>query len=131
MWKFYNPRYVSKITLLNKKNSGLADARNVGIREAQGSWILPLDSDDMFAHDYMKRAVQIINSNPSINLVTTNELAFGAYPHQWIPNEYTPQLILQQNAFIYASLYKKELWEAVGGYYPGGVNLGVLGRWGG
>ncbi|MFZ5906223.1 MAG: glycosyltransferase [Nitrospirota bacterium] len=107
------------IRLLEKPNSGLADARNTGIREARGDWILPLDSDDLFAPDYMKLAVEIILKDPSVNLVTTNEEAFGATPHTWIPNEYTPQRILAENTFIYASVYKKELWEAVGGYYPG------------
>lgn len=107
------------IRLLEKPNSGLADARNTGIRDAKGAWILPLDSDDMFAADYMERAVEIIRKNPSVNLVTTNEEAFGATPHEWIPNEYTPQRILRENTFIYASVYKKELWEAAGSYYPG------------
>jgi glycosyltransferase involved in cell wall biosynthesis len=113
-------KYPNKsIHLIEKENNGLAEARNSGIRKAQGRWILPLDSDDLFATDYIERAANIIQSNPSINLVTTNEQAFGSHPHEWIPNEYTPQLILCQNTFIYASLYKKELWEAVGGYYPG------------
>jgi glycosyltransferase involved in cell wall biosynthesis len=107
------------IRLLEKQNSGLSDARNIGIREACGEWILPLDSDDMFAPDYMARAVHIIATNPSVNVVTTNEQAFGALPHAWIPNEYTPKRILTENTFIYASLYTKRLWRAVGGYYPG------------
>jgi len=107
------------IRLLEKPNSGLADARNTGIREANGDWILPLDSDDMFAADYMERAVEIIQKNTSVNLVTTNEEAFGETPHEWIPNEFTPQRILRENTFIYASLYHKDLWEAAGGYYPG------------
>jgi glycosyltransferase involved in cell wall biosynthesis len=107
------------IHLIEKENNGLAEARNSGIRIAQGRWILPLDSDDLVATDYIERAVNIIQSNPSINLVTTNEEAFGSHPHEWIPDEYTPELIPYQNSFVYASLYKKELWEAVEGYYPG------------
>jgi glycosyltransferase involved in cell wall biosynthesis len=107
------------IRLVEKANSGLSDARNAGIREAKGIWILPLDSDDMFFPDFIERAIDIIQNNPYVNVVTTNEQAFGAIPHEWIPNEYTPQRILFENTFIYASLFKKDLWKAAGGYYPG------------
>ena len=37
----------SRIKLLNKKNGGVSSARNEGIRDAHGDWILFLDADDL------------------------------------------------------------------------------------
>ncbi len=36
----------SRVTVLHKENGGLADARNYGLRRAQGDWISFVDSDD-------------------------------------------------------------------------------------
>lgn len=35
-----------KVKIINQSNKGLANARNCGIREATGTYIIPLDSDD-------------------------------------------------------------------------------------
>ncbi len=45
----------SKIRQVTKLNGGLADARNAGIMEATGKYILPLDSDDMLEPTYMAK----------------------------------------------------------------------------
>lgn len=41
--------------LMLKKNGGLADARNFGIRFARAEWIFPLDSDDIIAPDFLAK----------------------------------------------------------------------------
>lgn len=40
-----------KITVIHKKNGGLSDARNAGLRRATGSFVMFLDSDDYVAHN--------------------------------------------------------------------------------
>ena len=44
-----------RMRLMLKKNGGLADARNFGIRFARAEWILPLDSDDIIAPDFLEK----------------------------------------------------------------------------
>jgi glycosyltransferase involved in cell wall biosynthesis len=47
------------ILYLNQKNSGPASARNHGIHNAKGKYILPLDADDIISIDYIEKAVHV------------------------------------------------------------------------
>ena len=44
--KEYASKYPNKIIYLEKENGGLSDARNFGMRYAEGEYIAFLDSDD-------------------------------------------------------------------------------------
>ena len=43
----------SRIRLFSKKNGGLSDARNYGIRMARGDYICFVDSDDVVSEEYV------------------------------------------------------------------------------
>jgi glycosyltransferase involved in cell wall biosynthesis len=51
------------ITVINKKNGGLSDARNVGINAARGEYIVLLDADDMLTDTALESLSEIIHSN--------------------------------------------------------------------
>ena len=51
---------VKNITLINQKNKGLPNARNVGIKKAKGKYILPLDADDWIRKDAIQLMVKSI-----------------------------------------------------------------------
>jgi len=106
-----NIRFIDK-----PANTGLADARNVGIEAAAGEWILPLDSDDMFEPTFMQKAVDIVHGTQRVDIVFANMRKIGAENGEWIPDEYSSQKILAYNTMPYSSLYRKELWRKVGGY---------------
>lgn len=48
-----------RVRVLHKKNGGLSDARNVGIAQAKGEYILLVDSDDFIAANAMERLVSL------------------------------------------------------------------------
>ena len=50
----------ARVRLVDKPNGGLADARNVGLTFARGSWLCMLDSDDLLGRDYLLRAAALI-----------------------------------------------------------------------
>ena len=47
------------VKLIEKENGGLSSARNAGIKEATGEWILTLDADDKIAPDFVEKCLQI------------------------------------------------------------------------
>lgn len=65
----YEVKY-SSIKLINKKNGGLSDARNVGILNSTGEYILFLDSDDYWCnHNFLFDLVQYIIKHPNLDYV--------------------------------------------------------------
>lgn len=56
-----------RIKVIHKKNGGLSDARNVGIRASSGSYIALVDSDDLIAQNFIEELYGCcINSNAMI-----------------------------------------------------------------
>lgn len=56
-------RYISEnVILVNKENGGLSDARNVGIKNASGDYLIFLDGDDFWSEkDFLKELNNILN----------------------------------------------------------------------
>ena len=67
--KEYDLKY-PYIKLINKKNGGLSDARNVGILNSTGEYILFLDSDDFWDDtNFLVDLVRYIKKNPEIDYI--------------------------------------------------------------
>ncbi|HAT4298909.1 glycosyltransferase [Clostridium perfringens] len=56
----------SRIKVIHKNNGGLSDARNVGLREATGDYILYVDSDDFIKKDSCQRFIRLLTDKPDI-----------------------------------------------------------------
>lgn len=55
----------TRIKVLHKPNGGLSDARNAGLKIAEGGYIVFLDSDDFWlGHDSLERMVYLIKQYP-------------------------------------------------------------------
>jgi glycosyltransferase involved in cell wall biosynthesis len=105
-----------KTRVIRTENEGLAAARNTGIREAQGIYILPLDADDKIGKGYLDDAVRILDRHPEIGIVYCEVSHFGVKEGRWDLPEYSLDNILIHNVIFCAALYRKADWETVGGY---------------
>ncbi|MCD0454075.1 glycosyltransferase family 2 protein [Chryseobacterium sp. LC2016-27] len=97
-----------------KKNGGVSSARNAGITIAKGEWILPLDADDKIAPDYLTIAMKEFQNDPHI--VYCHAEYFGEKNGEMLLQEFNRYDLLIENHIFCTSFFKKESWEAIGGY---------------
>lgn len=61
-----------RVKVISIENSGVSNARNVGIRNAKYDWIALLDADDIWDGIYLEKVVEVINNNSLVNIISTN-----------------------------------------------------------
>jgi glycogen synthase len=57
--------------VVTQANSGLGAARNMGISQSRGKYVVPLDADDTIAPDFVARCVETLERDPELAYVTT------------------------------------------------------------
>lgn len=114
--KFLKTFVAEKTKIIHQENQGVAQARNNGIKVANGKYILPLDSDDKIYPTYIEKAVKVIEDNNKIGIVYCGAEFFGAVKGKWELPEYKFPDILAGNLIFNTAMYKKADWELCGGY---------------
>lgn len=107
-----------KTKVIHTTNQKLAMARNNGIKESKGQYILPLDCDDKIGEKYLELANDILDNNSEIGIVYCRAEYFGVKEGEWFLPSYNFPEILLCNQIFCSSLYRKSDWEKVGGYNP-------------
>jgi len=103
----------SRFKYLYKENGGLSSARNAGIAQAEGEWILPLDSDDYIGLKYLELSAAEIKRGH--DLIYFRMKLFGS-----VNGEYTADFdyneLLYFNPFYCSCVFPKYKWQYLGGY---------------
>ena len=103
--------------LLKKVNGGLSSARNFGIKNATGKYILPLDSDDLLISKNLELALDKLLSDENIDIVYGDFQNFGDKNTYNKSGEFSRMKIAISGNYVSAViLYKKEVWDSLGGY---------------
>ena len=55
-----------KIKIVHKKNGGLSDARNEGVKKATGEYLIFIDSDDYWDKDLLKEINKSLDNDPDL-----------------------------------------------------------------
>lgn len=105
-------------TVLTIPHQGLANARNAGIKESRGEYILPLDADDKIGGRYAEEAVRILDNDVNVGIVYCEVEMFGEKTGQWDLREYSLHEELIENLIFCSAFFRRQDWEAAGGYNP-------------
>jgi glycosyltransferase involved in cell wall biosynthesis len=111
------PMIESPVKVISQVNKGLASARNTGIMNARGDYILPLDADDMLKENAIARITkEIIQYNPDIVAPSFKE--FGKSDREVILTGFTMEDLKVANRIGYFSAVRRSVLLEVGGYNP-------------
>ncbi len=62
-----------RVKAIHKPNGGLSDARNYGLKNAQGEFVIFIDGDDFWQHkDDLEKLVDVAKENPDVDFIGYN-----------------------------------------------------------
>jgi predicted O-linked N-acetylglucosamine transferase (SPINDLY family)/cellulose synthase/poly-beta-1,6-N-acetylglucosamine synthase-like glycosyltransferase len=105
-----------KISLVDKVNGGLANARNAGIHRSTGRYILCLDADDKIGTEFIADSIAILKHRSEVGFVYTDVQYFGAKTETISYGEFDLDRFLRNNQATATSMFRREIFDSVGGY---------------
>jgi glycosyltransferase involved in cell wall biosynthesis len=112
-----------RITLVRQANQGLGAARNTGVRATRSPFVLPLDADDRLEPRAVERLLGALLEQGG-DVATPLGRTFGQEQRPLVTLPVTRRRLCAGNCLVYASLYRRELFDRVGGYVTGLRPLG-------
>lgn len=112
-------QFEAKITkLITQENKGQSSARNAGIREATGDYIVVLDSDDFFEPSFCSKALSVFVNDPNIKLVScyANLIFENKTISVFKPAGGSIINFMDNNAALGSCMFKKDDWLSCDGY---------------
>ena len=115
-----------RIRVVAISNQGQAAARNIGIRTARAPLLALLDSDDRWLPDFLVEQLAVLDRHPDIAVVSANVTEMGGaadgrtfWPRTSGLRRLAPtELVLQEDAVCIMSVFRREVFDAIGGFDP-------------
>lgn len=110
-----------RVRVLYQDTPHLAGAnRNFGISHARGRYVCCLDADDLLDSAYLELAVFLLEFGGA-DFVYPSVQCFGESDGQWLVGDPSWPAILRQNQVSTVAVFRRELWETLGGYRDWGL----------
>jgi glycosyltransferase involved in cell wall biosynthesis len=104
------------IKVIQQPNSGPSSARNNGIKNSNGEFILPLDADDMIYPDYIQSCVNILKNNKNISPVYCDTHHIGQTQGVEQRPEWSMDRLIQGPFIVNCSMFHKKAFDDCEGY---------------
>lgn len=106
-----------RIELVRQTNQGLAGARNAGVRATASPFVLPLDADDRLEPTAVERLLGALLAADG-DVATPCGRTFGDVERPLVTRPVTRRRLAANNCLVYCSLYRRSLFDRIGGYGP-------------
>jgi hypothetical protein len=112
--------------VIHQPKCGMSAARNVGIKGARGRFILPLDADNRLRFGFIDEARKILELDHTLGVVHGDYELFGESKGRVSVVDFDMRRMLRASYIESCALYRRALWEDVGGY---DLNMPVAEDW--
>lgn len=104
--------------ICNSTNQGVVFSRNIGISNSKGKYILPLDGDDIIANNYIKIAVDYMESHESCGICYCEAVKFESSSsyEKWNLPECCLETMFLRNCIFCTALFRRSDYNRIGGY---------------
>lgn len=105
---------MTNLVYMHQTNQGPSAARNNGIRNSKGEYVMALDADDKLAPTYVEKCVEYLERHPECKLVYSKADMFGTQYGPWNLPEYSFEKLLWDNMINYCALYRRKDFPSCG-----------------
>lgn len=113
-----NENIDSRFKVITIENGGVANARNIAVKEAKGKYILAVDSDDILYDDYTLEGIEYLESHPECGLfhggwsIIRDGQVVGECHSKW--KDYS--MLLIKECFLICGIMRADRIKEVGGW---------------
>jgi glycosyltransferase involved in cell wall biosynthesis len=104
------------IKIIRQENQGPSSARNNGVKNSNGEFILPLDGDDTIHPDYIQSCVSILKNNKTISPVYCDTHHIGQIQGIEQRPEWSLERLRQGPFIVNCAMFHRESFEVCDGY---------------
>lgn len=105
-----------RIRFYRQPNRGVSAARNLGLENAKGEFVLPVDADDKISKHYLQAAAEVLIHQPQVKIVTCEYECFGEKQGKGKYRPYHRKLLARKNVINNCSMYRRADALKAGGY---------------
>lgn len=103
-------------TVVRTGNRGVAAARKLGVDLTHSPYVVLLDADDALEPEFVERLAAVLDERDDVDFVTCGMQAFGEASYTWLPTPCTWMDVLARSGPHVSSMFRRTLWDAVGGF---------------
>lgn len=106
-----------RFRLIEKKNSGVADTRNIGIENAMSDLVCCLDADDQMLPQFLEICVKALELDRGLGIAYAGlQINSNGQPHSFPPDYDWQRHKNRDNQIPSLAVFRKEAWERAGKY---------------
>lgn len=106
----------SNVRVIHQENTGLGNARNLGIKASNAPYVLLLDADNKIRNNYIGYGISILDSHPDIAAVYGDLYRFGVEKGEVRVGDFDSSKLINKNYIDACLVMRKSAWASVNGY---------------
>lgn len=106
----------ARLHVFSTKNSGVSHTRNYAVRQSKGTYILPVDADDLIAPSFITEAASLLDKEKDTKVVVPRIMLFGRKEKKWRIPPFSRALLARRNMLPVCCMYRRSDFDRIGGY---------------